>query len=256
MSARHAVAKIGLVDSGNSRLHFGVWDGVEVIGQQAHPYPETEAALRCLIISFIERNRITSVAACSVSKRWRDSVFSILNKACDDLRVARTVSDVGVTVPYDHPENYGIDRALGVLRAFDICGGACVVIDAGSAVTVDAVDNRGNVAGGYICPGPYTMMAGLAERTALPVVNPVQYGEGIGVDTETSIGHGIGLGYAGAVERLVEFAISQIGDTEKIYITGGDGEYLRSLLRMPSIYRPSLVLEGLALAFPMLPSSY
>ena len=252
MVSRHTAANIGLVDGGNSRIHLGVWDGNEVIFSKSHAYPETDDSLKNLIVSYLDTQHITSVVACSVSKQWRDTIISILKGSCGDLRVARTASDIGVNIPYARPENYGIDRALGVLRAYDLCGGACVIIDAGSAVTVDAVDKNGNVAGGYISAGLGAIMHGLSSLTGLPDVDPVSYGAGIGIDTESSIGHGIGLGYAGAVERLAACAASQVGETDQIYISGGDGKFLASLLGIRTIYRPAIVLEGLALAYPML----
>lgn len=255
MVSYHTAANIGLVDGGNSRIHLGVWDGYNVTMPESHAYPESNEDMKSLIVSYLDSNHITSIAACSVSKKQRDAIFSVLEDTIDDLRVVGSALDIGVKIPYRRPENYGVDRALGVLRAYDLCGGACVVIDAGSAVTVDAVNNNGNVAGGYISAGLRAIMYGLSSLTDLPDVDPSRYGTGIGIDTESSIGYGIGLGYAGAVERLAVCAASQVGKTDQIYITGGDGAFLASQLSIRTIYRPALVLEGLALAHPMLPAN-
>ncbi|MFA6471611.1 MAG: type III pantothenate kinase [Candidatus Latescibacterota bacterium] len=247
---------IALFDSGNSRLHFSLWDGETVINPLHIPYPETvdlfAALIRDLLSSIPTPRRI---AACSVSPVHREPLFRILHLQMPDyLVIARTASDLGLKVEYDHPEEYGIDRALAAYRAWQLFKKSCVVIDAGTAVTIDAVDIDGTIRGGYIFPGADTMAEALASQTGLPVVSPEFSCREIGKSTRSCIACGIAGGFGGAVEVLYAKASAAVESGERVVITGGGGEKLLQILSFHAEYHPNLVLEGLGLASANLPS--
>lgn len=246
---------IALFDSGNSRLHFASWDGETVINPLHIPYPETLDLFPALIhklLSSIPTPR--KIAACSVSPVYREPLFRILHLHMPDkLVIARTASDLGLKVEYDRPEEYGIDRALAALRAWRLFQKSCVVIDAGTAVTVDAVDNDGTVRGGFIFPGADTMASALASQTGLPRVSPEFHCREIGKSTQSCIACGIAGGLGGAVDALYAKASAKVGSGERAVITGGGGEKLLQILSFQAEYHPNLVLEGLGLASANLP---
>jgi type III pantothenate kinase len=246
---------IALFDSGNSRLHFACWDG-ETIRTPIHkPYPETidlfPSFIRCLLSSIPDPEMI---AACSVSPLYREPLFRILHSlAPGKLVVARTAADLDLQVMYDRPEQYGIDRALAALRAWNIFRNSCVVIDAGTAITVDAIDREGVVRGGYIFPGADVMTHALASETGLPLVSPDMPCGDMGNSTQSCITCGIAGGIAGAVDALFARASETVGSFDRVVITGGGGEKLLSFLSFQVEFRPNLVLEGLGLASYNLP---
>jgi type III pantothenate kinase len=246
---------IALFDSGNSRLHFAWWDGETVRNPLHVPYPENPDLFSSLINELLSSiPDIERIAACSVSPLYREPLFGILHSlAPGKLAVARTAADLRVRVQYDHPEDYGIDRALAALSAWTIFRNSCVVIDAGTALTVEAVDRDGTVTGGFILPGAAAMARALASETGLPFVLPDMGCLSPGNSTQSTIAHGIAGGIAGAVDKLYEISSGTVGSGVRVIITGGGGEKLLPLLSFRAEYRPNLVLEGLGLASAILP---
>ncbi len=241
-----------LFEGGNTRLHFGWWDGEKVSDVFHAAYPETSAEWDTLLSRLFGARIPERVASCSVSPSHGEALFSMLRVVVPDgLTVFRTASDVGVRVRYEHPERFGIDRALAAMAAYRWFSASCVVVDAGTAITVDAVSGDGAVLGGYIIPGGDTMAFGLNGRTGLPLVRPGKPDCGLGTSTETCIGYGIAEALAGAVARLVGRAAESVAAGNRILLTGGDGAMIREVLPSVAEYRPELVLEGLGLASGM-----
>ena len=97
-------------------------------------------------------------AVCSVTSKWREPLFNALERyAPGCVHVAVTAKDTGMSVRYDDSETIGIDRVVEACAAHRIFGDSCVVVDAGTALTVDAVSNGGELLGGFIFPGLDTL---------------------------------------------------------------------------------------------------
>ena len=171
---------------------------------------------------------------------------------------------IPVEADVDEPARVGTDRLLAALAAYRRAEGACIVVDAGTAVTVDAVDVGGTFLGGAIFPGPDLMARALAEGTAqLPLVKP-EYAESIlGRNTRDAIRAGVHHGWRGGVIMMLAAALSEVGEHASVFLTGGDlaplksetGDFLRGYDgeegesdRQVRVV-PDLVLEGLVLAY-------
>ncbi len=243
-----------LFEGGNSRLHFAWWNDSEILANCDIAYPDHAGDIGDAILTLTDGRKPGLVAACSVSPAWGEPLYRSLSTIFPGkVRVAATAADAGVRVRYDSPESYGIDRALAASAAYREVRGACVVVDAGTAVTVDAVDFEGTVLGGYIFPGGETLAHGLASRTGLPLVSFDKTVDGVGTSTLTCIGNALFVGLAGAVKELVRSASSAAGGTKRIVFTGGGGAGLASALGCPDSYRPALALTGLGLVSDHLP---
>src|SRR5205823_3151263 len=141
---------------------------------------------------------------------------------------------------------------LAVLAAHALAAGAACVIDAGTAVTFDAVAGDGEHLGGLILPGARLLAAALDRSTsnigATPV--PVEAPKGVallGRDTATAVGHGAMLAISGALDRAVRAVAAAVGAAPRVYLTGGDAVELGPWLETKVEARADLVLEGLAL---------
>lgn len=245
---------IALFEAGSSHLHAGWWDGTAVKGQASSPYRVVGLIDTEFIETFLQGNAFDLIAACSVTVSCRDELFRLLQTiAPDAVARARTAADVGLSVTYDRPEMYGIDRALAVVEAFHRIRGACVVVDIGTAVTVDAVTVHGDVAGGFIIPGAGLMAHALAGATDLPQVIHESFDPLPGNSTEMAISRGIGIGMTGAIERLITAAEGVLGDTVPVVLTGGGATGYAGQLTRPVILAPDLVLAGLGRAASRLP---
>jgi type III pantothenate kinase len=170
------------------------------------------------------------------------------------LRQRRIVhGDLPLEVLVAEPHKVGIDRlaaaaAAGLVRR---PGRGVIIVDCGTAATVDLVSPAGCFLGGAILPGPALMARALAEGTSrLPAVAaleqttpPVMPGR----STQEAIAAGIGWGIRGAITRLVEEARAAIGAEADVILTGGWRGAVRDALP-GAIEMPELGLAGIALA--------
>ncbi|MBM4011566.1 MAG: type III pantothenate kinase [Planctomycetes bacterium] len=164
-----------------------------------------------------------------------------------------TAAHVGMPVEVDEPERVGIDRVAAAAAAAAAKEGArpAIVIDCGTATTVDLVSADGRFLGGAILPGPGLLARALAEGTSrLPAVADLDTGmppSMPGRNTQRAIAAGIGFGMRGAVARLVAEAAAAVGGDPQVFLTGGSRGIVRDALTA-AIEIPDLVLHGIALA--------
>ena len=152
----------------------------------------------------------------------------------------------GVKNGYTDPARLGADRWAALIGAFNKFGGPACVIDAGTAITVDALGKRGQHMGGLIAPGPQSMRRALAGATAgLP-----DQGEGefqlLAHDTRSGITSGGWQAAAGLVERMHAHLSATLGKETRFILTGGDAPRLAKIVSTPFELCPDLVLRGLA----------
>jgi type III pantothenate kinase len=155
------------------------------------------------------------------------------------------------------PKRVGIDRLLCCLAAFKMAEQACIVIDAGTAITVDFVDGQGVHHGGAIAPGVAAMLAGLAQAApALPSLTPhdalafTQPGDQPWAsDTEPAMALGVRAAATGMVHTLVDRFALAYGGYPRVIATGGDALSLFENDELVEHVVPDLQLAGLARAY-------
>ncbi len=161
--------------------------------------------------------------------------------------------DLPLEVHVAEPHKVGIDRlaaaaAAGVVRR---PGRGVIIVDCGTAATVDVVSPAGGFVGGAILPGPALMARALAEGTSrLPAVAALEQEAPPampGRSTQEAIAAGIGWGIRGAIAKLVDEARASIGAEADVILTGGWRGAVRDALP-GAIEMPELVLAGIALA--------
>jgi type III pantothenate kinase len=163
-----------------------------------------------------------------------------------EFAVAKPVCS-GVTNGYKEPAKLGVDRWLAMLAAYHLAGKACCVVDCGTTITLDLLDDGGVHLGGYIVPGLSMMRAALAAKSTALKLEGDAWGVGLGHSTAEAIHHGLMAMVLGVVERVQYFALAQ-GLESQWFWTGGDSSLLQShLLTLNSRVVPSLVLDGLRL---------
>jgi type III pantothenate kinase len=159
--------------------------------------------------------------------------------------------DLPIRVLTEHPEETGVDRILNIAAAYEQIGKACVVVDAGTAITIDCCNDAGEFVGGAIAPGVAMMLDGLHEKTAkLPRVElaiplPAPFGR----DTTQAILHGVYHGVRGMVQHIVENYASALSAWPDVIATGGDAELLFKDWEVIHAVAPDLTLYGIALAY-------
>ena len=163
---------------------------------------------------------------------------------------------IPLSAQVDFPEKVGIDRLLNAHAAKQLVhpGVPAIIVDAGSAVTVDLVDEAGFFQGGSIFPGLRLMAISLNTHTAkLPLVDAREGNDRLpGKHTEAAMRQGILHAVAGGIDAIVRELASQCLQAPRIFLTGGDMTplltgLLQSRHQFPSDVRPWLTLEGLRL---------
>ena len=155
-----------------------------------------------------------------------------------------------IEVDVDAPERVGLDRlfnAIAVAARMEQ-GRAALIVDAGSAVTVDLLDETHAFAGGVIFPGLRLMATSLHEHTAqLPQIDVARLPALPARNTADAIEAGVAHAVLGGIERVVQFLFSEHTNA-LVYLTGGDAAFLAPHLAMPHVVEPLLTLDGIRLA--------
>ena len=158
--------------------------------------------------------------------------------------------DVPIRVNTDEPGETGVDRVLNVAAAYEQLGKACVVVDAGTAVTINCCNDAGEFVGGTISPGVTMQLNALHDHTAkLPLVTLEPPRESIGRSTTSAIQQGVYHGIRGLVKEVVENYATELGTWPDIVTTGGDAHQLFENWELIHAIAPDLILYGIALAY-------
>jgi type III pantothenate kinase len=195
-----------------------------------------------------------AVVGLSVNSSQNQAVEEAVQKATgQSLRWIGRDIELPIAVLTEDPTKTGVDRVVNVAAAYEQLAKACVVVDAGTAITVDCCSAKGEFLGGAIAPGLAMMLDALHERTAglprvdlekenLPIVS-------IGRSTEEAIRSGVYHGIRGMVRELVEAYANQIGTWPEVIATGGDAGLLFEGWELIHAVAPDLTLYGAALAY-------
>jgi len=165
-----------------------------------------------------------------------------------DCPVARVERDAPVPIgrQLDPETIVGDDRLLNAAAAFSLLKQACVVVDAGTAITVDFVDGAGTFHGGAIAPGAQMMLDALHQQTEqLPEVNFDKPKEAIGHNTAEAMRSAVFHGLRGMVRELVEQYAQDNGAYPIVVATGGDSAVLFEDYDLIERLVPSLTLLGM-----------
>jgi type III pantothenate kinase len=156
---------------------------------------------------------------------------------------------VPIAVRVNRPEAVGVDRLLAALAAFHRLGEACIVVDLGSAVTLDVVSSDGEYLGGVIAPGVGMWSSALHANTALlPEVAPEAVEHVIGKDTVQCIQSGLFWGMISMLEGLVRRLKTEHPAARFVFATGGAADLFAGHFTMVDEVVWGLTLEGVRLA--------
>jgi type III pantothenate kinase len=234
------------IDAGNSRVKWGWHDGrewtsvasvslIEFAASSDHvnPFSVTHADPERIIIS-----NVAGEGAHHLLVNWT-SIFD-----AEPLWLRAEAERCSVRNHYERPEQLGPDRWAALIAARALHAGPCLVVNSGTATTVDMLSADGSFLGGCILPGVELMRFVLHEHTGrLPI------SEGAHRDaprnTLDAIETGCRHAQAGAVERMYR-VFRDLELNPLCLVSGGAGRVLVDQLAMPRRYVENLVLDGLA----------
>lgn len=203
-------------------------------------------------------NRLREVLVSSVAQSERLQVLEQVIRAHDPALLVRVAQVVplwsGVRFAYEDVARLGVDRALAMVAAYRRCPQGVMVVDAGSAITADLVDDSGRHLGGYIMPGLPLLTRSLAAGTAqLPLVQTDVQALDPGDSTISCIASGVLLMAVAALDGLC--TVAQAHGIHDVLLTGGDGSALAQRCRWRVSVHADLVFEGLECVFGYMPVS-
>jgi type III pantothenate kinase len=244
------------IDLGNTNTVLGVFEGAEL---RAHWRLATRREQTADEYGILVRNLFASsglapagiegVALASVVPPLTP-VLVALSKQYLNLEplVVEPGVRTGMPILYEPPGDVGADRIVNGVAAFAAYGGPVIVVDFGTATTLDVVTRKGEYLGGVICPGVGISADALFQRAArLPRVDVRHPGKVIGRSTVASIQSGMYFGYAAMVEGLIARLRAELGESARVVATGGLAETLAGEIPSIEAVDPVLTLTGLRL---------
>ncbi|MXY14549.1 MAG: type III pantothenate kinase [Proteobacteria bacterium] len=233
-----------LLDLGNSRCKFAIIDSEAEDTCGALPYREGD---RLEVIASVLQpyEGLDRIVVCSVldqelnvqlQERFQAGRFYILDPSENCF---------GVTSAYEDPATLGADRLAALIAAKVRYPGSTCIVDCGTAVTVDVLDQGGVHRGGVIFPGVGSMRAALEMDTAMDVGEEAGSFTVPATSTRDAIYSGCLSAVAGGISRAVDGMHAEGTAFDQIILTGGDAEFLIPLLAQKVIHEPYWVLEGL-----------
>lgn len=160
----------------------------------------------------------------------------------------------GLTNGYVEPALLGVDRWLAMAGAVTSHSGPLLVVDAGTALTIDAVDGAGRHLGGYIVPGMQLQLRALGAGTAHIGQVAADHKMGWGSSTAEAVANGVTLSLVSAVERAAIELSRAVDDTCRLVLTGGDAAVIAAhTVFADVVVDPQLLFRGMLVELP--PSS-
>ena len=193
------------------------------------------------------RSALSAIAISSSVPAVTTQLRRMANRWFSDLEV--TVlgpgTKSGMPILYDNPREVGADRIADAVGAYDLYGGALVVVDLGTATVFDVVSAKGEYLGGAIAPGVAISLEALyAHASALRSVELVRPRSAIGRSTAESIQSGVLYGFAGQVDGVVERIKEELGEAI-VVATGGLAGLIAPYAKTVQHVEPWLTLHGL-----------
>lgn len=238
------------LDIGNTRLKWAYFHGEDVVNRGAMFIAEID---QFLLRADVAGQKPTAVAGSHVAnaatRRKIEEQLASLGYAVDWIE--SSASACGVTNAYTEPARLGTDRWAALVAAWTRGLAPCLVVSAGTALTVDQLDERGQFLGGAIVAGYHAMLGGLAGNTAALSVDAGDW-DARPVNTRDALATGAIDAMVGAIERSRSRLTSALAErgvrvAPKIVLTGGSAYRLLSHLDGEAMVVETLALEGVRL---------
>lgn len=240
--------RILAVDAGNSRIKWGLREDQKWLMLGAIHHTEIDSLTENWKNIPAPHKIIVSNVAGEKAHANLQKLFSIWPAHSQWVSAKRT--ECGVSNGYDDPAQLGPDRWAALIEAWCMHHAACLVVNAGTAMTVDGLNDKGEFLGGVIVPGFRAMRQVLAQSTAAVSLRQVSQDEmkdckAFSTNSAAAAHNGCMQALAGAVERMWGMLQRHSMGSPYCILSGGDALALQPLLGMPVQVVEHLVLAGL-----------
>ena len=227
-----------LIDAGNTRIKWALVDGGEWLRDGVLPVGQAGTLQRLFSdVHDIQQIWVSNVAGEAVAQHIQNIKAGQIN-----FVMARE-KQCGVSNGYSRPAQLGSDRWSALIAAWHLVRRKCMVVNCGTAITVDTLSMQGEFIGGLILPGVELMQRSLVDST-----NQLEAGRGnyatFPLNTADAMSSGAIQACCGAIER--QYAL--LDDEESpVVLSGGAAGMLQKSLNLPLNVVDNLVLQGLLL---------
>ncbi len=258
MTAASASKRLIAVDIGNTSTKVGWFDAAAESAELPQPIAVVEFPTGQTPLDEVARQLPVEPCRWLVASVHREGQRVLTkwvetHRDADELRMLGH-RDLPIEVRVDFPDKVGVDRLAAAVAANAIRdpSRSCIVIDAGSAVTVDLVSADGAFEGGVILAG-FRMQGealfGGADQLPLTILAPNDEPPPVlGKNTDAAIRSGLFWGAVGSVREIVARLSAKLDPPPEVIVTGGDLRQLAKHLGSDARYVPNLVLAGIAIA--------
>ncbi|MDH5257116.1 MAG: type III pantothenate kinase [Gammaproteobacteria bacterium] len=242
-----------LLDIGNSCIKWAIASNENIGESTSFMYQEDQLERQLDNLFSFTESHIDNVYVSNVAgEKIKSKLIQwVADRLGIEAKFARSQKEMhGLISAYSDPTKLGVDRFLAMLAAQTVMQGPKVVVDCGTAVTVDSVDANNVFAGGLILPGLSLMRASLSSNTSdLTLACDDELITPFAKDTQAAISSGTVLAVVAVIEMVVGQLAENTGLDIKCIVTGGDGKIIQANLGIQSDYRADLVLNGLRCYF-------
>jgi type III pantothenate kinase len=255
---QHNRSVLLVVDVGNTQSHLGAFSGTELVEHwrfatvRESTADELGAALRNLLalrgLGFEDIDAsVMSSTVPQLAPEWAQTARRYLGH---EMLVVEPGVKTGMPIRMDNPREVGADRLVNAVAAYERFGGACIVVDFGTANTFDVVSADGEYLGGIIALGIEISLEALTERAArLPKVDLREPRGLIGKSTVDAIRSGVVYGVAAQVDGIVRRVRDELGEDVDVIATGGLAEHIVPHTETIDEFDDLLTLTGLRLIY-------
>ncbi len=235
-----------VADIGNTNIHLGSYENAEVSNCAVFDHKNSGIAEVIKNVNFWVDSLPDGVKHVSIACVY-DPMIEYLKKLFPKISIFRINSamDVGLDISYEPKSSLGADRFANIVAFKHRYKTRGIIVDIGSALTVDLVDKKGVFKGGIIFPGPALSFKALGSGTSrLPETIMARTIKQWGNSTEESIRCGIYSGYKVLLNGLIEDAKRELSDDVTVVVTGGWSDFWKQDLHEVDIYDKNLTLAG------------
>lgn len=231
------------VDAGNSRVKWGLHDGSVWMRKGWADNADAVALDQAWLTIAAPDQVVVSNVAGELARHMLENLLS--RWAVAPRWITSVAEQCGVRNHYAIPAQLGCDRWAALIAAWRRSAAGCVVVNAGTAVTIDALADDGTFLGGMIVPGMAPMRHALASQTAkLTAAAPGNFSQ-FPTNTADAVYSGILSATAGAVEKMVAALGENLGKPPLCLVGGGDAGPIWERLSVEATIVDNLVLDGL-----------
>lgn len=245
------------IDVGNTNMVFGLLEGEHLVGSfrimtDANRTSDEIGLTACEYFRRfdLKTEQVSDIIIASVVPQVMYTLTSAMVKYFGKKPIIID-DDVDPGIEYEGDERLGADRSVSCVAAMEKYGGPLVVLDFGTATTVDAVDENGFYLGGSILAGVRISTDSLFRQAAmLPRIELIRPPTVLGRNTVEQIQAGSVVGYIGAMEYLIRQTKAEMGGGDiKVVATGGLARLIADNTDLIDVVDSQLIVDGLRIIY-------